>query len=516
MKIKMFVKVLLCSVIFAMLFFTANISSTSKISSSPSGDYQTFNLEEFNFSFMHPSDWIVNEITQTGSDKPLRNIMVEGTSHEILSIKIYNKPENVEDFIKFNVGSYAASQVTDLVSVKSTISGCEGYSWIAKADGIPIGGTTVFGNDQYLFVLNFTGTNDSDILKISDLIQTVSLGIYGPTQLTFDPASIDYPFAPVSGCCPDYNDKNNLYSCSCARGAGNPAWCCEYRYKSGETNFPSYGLPFQWIYKSFKNNEITYPVGGTIPIEKAIVVFKKYKICADGHVAYITKVNNDGSIIVEEQLCGAGCKINSKTYLAADLRDNLAGYIYADKEPIIQPKIIPANFIGSETVVDDYNFSNKYNFQAHGPGYNYDTKVPDAYGWGISKEGYNNYFHYLVRNNKSYKSEPLDDSYSPQNNGEWRFQINNEGEYEIFAYIPKEHATDQASYYLDNSECIGTINQKNQNAWVRIGSIGLLKGLHSLNLLPSNVSGAKELAFDAIKIKLKRTGRVYQRVKELK
>lgn len=500
MKTKLCVKVFLYVVFCSLLVFvTAASKETSKgkqevpdsyVIPEPEpmngdGNYRLFKLDEFDFSFMHLPDWIVSEDNQIEVDGSLRTLLITGPLHETVAIKIFNKPEDVEGFIKSNVGSYATSEVEDLYEMRSVISGCDGYSWTAKDRGKPIGGTVVFANEKYLFVLNFSAVYTSDVIAIEDLIHSLSAGFEGPTQLAFNIADIDYQDEAsvlVATCCSLTDSYTNNYPC-CST-PGNCTWYCEYRI-SGSNSFPWYGDAYMWMYNARYNGTKTYPTGGTIPEVGAIMVLDSGWYTY-GHVAYVTGVNANGSINVAEQGCNAYCTRNG-SYTTSTLRSYLAGYIYVDgSTPAPSAKTISGT-IGASTIIDDYNFSSTYNFQAYGPGRNYGTY---AYGWGTYNGGYNSWFHWT----KTTSSQVC--------YGRWRLYIGTAGTYRFDAYIPSIHGTaNNVRYHVDSTD-IGGINQNSYyNVWVTAGSIYLSAGNHNVYVYDNECGTAGlELALDAIRV----------------
>jgi surface antigen len=495
-KLKAFSRLCLCIVVGSLLLFAAAGSSKkpgetdSYLLRDPEpvtsyGYYQAYKVNEFDLSFMYPSDWTIQHYNESEADGSLHTLVITGNLLETVAIKVFNQPEDVEGFIKSNVGSFAASGIEDIYAARSVISGCDGYSWIAKDRGKPIGGTVVFANEKYLYVLNFSGVFTSNVLAIDDLIHSISAGFEGPTELAFDVANIDYQEEAsvlVATCCSLTDSYTNNYPC-CAT-PGNCTWYCEYRI-SGSNSFPWYGDAYMWMYNARYNGTKTYPTGGTIPEVGAIMVFDSGWYTY-GHVAYVTGINSNGSINVAEQGCDSYCT-RSGSYSTSTLRSYLAGYIYVDgSTPGPSAKTISGT-IGGSTIVDDYNFSSTYNFQAYGPGRNYGTY---SYGWGTYNGGYNSWFHWT----KTTSSQVC--------YGKWAIYIGTAGTYKVEAYIPSIHGTaDNVRYYVDSTN-VGSINQNNYyNQWVTAGSIYLSAGTHYVYVY-DNLSGTsgKELAFDAIRV----------------
>lgn len=436
-----------------------SLSSVHEWISSP-GDYRVFKLKDIDLSFMYPSSWRIRELKKEGVDMMMRTLSIKGNSRENITINIFDKPLDVEQFIKSNVVSYTASRITDINSIKSVIAGCDGYSWINKDRGKNIGGTVVFFNDMYLFILNFTATNDSNGRAIDDLIQTLSEGSSGSTELNFDAANIEYPNRTMvsnSTCCDETDECKNGYPC--CTNSGNCTWYCEKRIY-GDNNFPQYGDGYNWMQSAnFKpNTSDRYPTGGTIPEAGAIMVFESSWNNGTGHVAYVTGIKDDGSIDVEEQNCGYTCT-QDETYNIDQLRAHLAGYIYVDKTvPAPTPKICGGSTIGSETIIDDYNFNDQYNFQTYGPGrhYNDNDNGVDGYGWGKDSRGHNDFFHWT--NSRSGNARSC--------YGKWAFRVTHEGFYVLSAYIPN------AIVYADDVK-YKVANIINDNDWGATYSNGI-------------------------------------------
>ncbi|HLP44379.1 MAG TPA: CHAP domain-containing protein [Candidatus Kapabacteria bacterium] len=500
-KIKTYIIVFLC-VLFAGMAIAIAAASKSvvpHVTPTPPGQvspkegqtelvfgYRAYKADEFPLSFLYMPTWHLQQENASDVDGSLRTILLTGNFLETVAIKIFDKPADVEGFIRDNVGAYAASEVQDLSAVKASIAGCAGYAWVSKDRGNVIGATGVFTNANYLFVMNIGAANKSDVFALVDFIQTIAAGCEGTTNLTFDLASLEYPFEAsinAQSCCAGYNDIcTNGYPC--CTPPGNCTWYCEYKI-SGNNNFPTYGNAYMWMYNARYNGTKTYPTGGTIPEVGAIMVLDNswYGL---GHVAYITGINSNGSLNVMEQGC-AGICTRSNSYSTSTLCAYLAGYIYVDgSAPEPSPKICSGT-VDVETVIDDYNFSNVYNFQAYGPGRYYGSY---AYGWGTSNSGYKNWFHWTKTTSSALCK------------GKWSFYIGTPGNYQILAYIPSTHGTaPNARYYLDGAD-IGGINQNiYYSVWVPIATRSLSAGTHNLMLYDNIAGGAGyDLAFDAIKV----------------
>lgn len=501
MKKKTSIKALLCVLFCALLVIS--IAATSKsvmqrtVSSDPGqvnpaneqvefvGGYKVFKAAEFPFSFLYRPDWQIRQEPASEIDGSMRTILISGNSYEAVAIKVFNKPGDVEGFIKNNVGAYAASKVKDLSAVKAAISGCTGYAWVSKDRENVIGAAAVFTNENYLFVIHIGAANTSNVFALDDLVHSISAGCEGSTNLSFDLASLDYPYEAsilVQTCCSLTDGSTNNYPC-CGT-PGNCTWYCEYRI-SGANSFPWYGDAYMWMYNAKYNGTRTYPTGGTIPEVGAIMVFDNGWYTY-GHVAYVTGINANGSINVAEQGCDSYCTRNG-SYSTTTLRSYLAGYIYADGSAPAPSAKTCSGTVGVETIIDDYNFSNVYNFQAYGPGRSYGAS---AYGWGTYNGGYNSWFHWTYTTSSSVCY------------GKWSFYTGTAGNYQIYAYIPNIHGTaPNARYYLDGTD-IGGINQNSYyNQWVSIATRSLTAGTHSLVLYDHVAGGAGyELAFDAIKV----------------
>lgn len=497
-SMKVFVCVLFCALVTISIAAPSksvvpHVTSTDSGQASPADEqvelvngYRVYNATEFPLSFMYFPNWQLQQEVASETDGSLRTILLAGTSLETISIKVFKKPVDVEGFIKDNVSSCAASEVQDLGAVKASLSGCIGYAWVSKDRGNVVGATAVFTNTNYLFVMNIGAADTSNVFALDDFVRTLTAGCDGSTNLTFDLASLEYPNIAtlmVQSCCSGYTDSyTNGYPC-CAT-PGNCTWYCEYRI-SGNNSFPYYGDAYMWMYNARYNGTKTYPTGGTIPEVGAIMVFDNGWYTY-GHVAYVTGINSNGSINVAEQGCNSYCT-RTNSYSTTTLRSYLAGYIYTDGSTPGPSAKTCSGTVGVETIIDDYNFSNVYNFQAYGPGRNYGTY---AYGWGTYNGGYNSWFHWTYTKSSSVCY------------GKWSFYTGTAGNYQIYAYIPNIHGTaPNARYYLDGVD-IGGINQNSYyNVWVSITTGSLTAGTHNLILYDHVAGGAGyELAFDAIKV----------------
>lgn len=510
MKIKAIVRLCLSVMVCALMLLTTAASSklsskqeaASRLSPGP-GDtgetylpagYELFKSDEFTFTFLYPSDWKITQEPLSEVDGSSSTVLIEGKSNELVSIKVFNRPGDIEAFITDNVGAFTTSEVKNIEATRSIIAGCDGYSWIAKDRGNVIGGTLVFSNDNYLFVLNFTAGDDSESGYIADLIDSISTGAAGAAgdnYLTFDPVGLEFPgisSTKVQSCCSLTDSGTNNYPCCTTSPYGNCTWYCEYRI-SGSNSFPYYGDAYMWLYNARYNGTRTYPTGGTIPEAGAIMVFDSGWYTS-GHVAYITSVATNGSLNVNEQGWCAYCT-RSNTYTTSTLRSYLAGYIYVDgSTPEPTAKSCSGASAGTSTIIDDFNFTNVYNFQTYGPG--------SGYGWYTYNGGYNSFFHWTTT-----RSSAL--SY-----GKWKFTVTATGLYELQAYIPSIHGTADNARYKVGSTYSSGINQLNySNVFVKIVNPGRTDGYWSLSSgttyevrMEDHYAGTagKELAMDAIKV----------------
>ncbi len=471
------------------------------------GGYQLFRADGFKFSFHCPGDWSIQQEPFNEIDGSLQTILVEGKANETVAIKIFNRPWNIERFIKENVGAFATSDVKDIEATKSVISGCDGYSWITKDRGKVIGGTLVFANENFLFVFNFTAAENSELGAIDEIIYSLSAGLQGPNNLTFNLLEQEYPELSdilVPNCCNLTDDYENTFPCSviCTNSnpeCGNCTWYCEYRTQ-GHKNFRGYGDAYMWFFNAKFNGTKVYPIGGTIPEEGAIMVFEKTvsPYTKAGHVAYINSVSSDGSINVTEQGWEVFCT-RDYSYSTVALRSYLAGYIYVDGSiPEPTAKSCSGASIGTSTIINAFNFSNTYNFQTYGPGRKYSH--PDGYGWGTYNGGNNNFFYWTTTIER--------DEYLSY--GKWKFTVTNTGFYELQAYIPYIHGTADNARYRVAGILSNSINQNNYaDVFVKIvnpdradGTWYLASGTNYEVKLEDNNAGTagKELAMDAIKV----------------
>jgi hypothetical protein len=125
-------------------------------------------------------------------------------------------------------------------------------------------------------------------------------------------------------------------------------------------------------------------------------------------------------------------------------------------------------------------------------------------------EGY--WWHYWSENGTydrhSYYTKDSDESHGRQNWGEWTPNLPESATYEIFAFIPWNHATSTSTHYLieQDGAQIGaaTINQLAISAdWVSLGSYSLLAGTRSKVVLDDMTDdfgyAKRDIGFDALK-----------------
>ncbi|MBU3924508.1 carboxypeptidase regulatory-like domain-containing protein [Patescibacteria group bacterium] len=95
---------------------------------------------------------------------------------------------------------------------------------------------------------------------------------------------------------------------------------------------------------------------------------------------------------------------------------------------------------------------------------------------------------------------------TPSASGTWSFDIPKEGNYEIFAYIPRYNGeSEKAEYKIDGSPISPLVNQVIiEDNWVKLGDLHYLTiGTHSIQLDNNVGEVGKKLAYDAIKVAYK-------------
>jgi surface antigen len=405
--------------------------------------YSTFVNGDYGLSFWHPADWRIEErkMPESGVNAiPVHCIYVQGGRDELVNLLVFNRPDNVETWIHENRSEFFMDKVSNLKDVKSTVSGLDGFSWLNYHRDRLVGATILCANEDYMYELNFRVGAGTDILALNDIIQTLKVGAGGKTELSFDPLNTDFDglgaMIQVQDCCDVTDSGTNGYPC-CGGDTGNCTWYCEYA-ASGSNNFSfggQYGHAYMWLEHAWNSG---YSVGGTIPEVGAIMVLR----CdwyGYGHVAWVSSVNGDGSITVNEQNWCSTCT-QSKSYSANTLRGYLGGYIYRDgSRPDATSKDVYGYYTGQITTIDDFNFNSTYNFQTYGPGQSISCSYGNHRGWqrsGGLGYGYNNYYHYTVTQTGSCI-----------NYGKWEMIIRNTGVYEIQAFIPGNHATATRARY---------------------------------------------------------------------
>lgn len=387
----------------------------------------------------------------------------------------------------------------DFTKSKGTVNGSKAYMWSVPATDQDSGGyPLIIEGRSFIYSIGFGPDN----LSAASLIKDLRTGYSGPTDL---PIRIENPqLAPtssVSSCCNETDSYANSYLACCVSGGistGNCVWKAEQlRLGNDAFGFSGYGGSrdaYKWMH--LVRAYASFTQGGSIPLPGAVVVFTNGLPGSSGlgHVATIDSVNSDGSINVTEQNCYYTCT-KSRAISTSTLRSYLAGYIYDwFQRPVPTPKPIATS---GETIVDDYNWKDVFNFVAKGPG------VPMSYNggyrmWGTSGTGtWNSWCHFVQTRNPS------------ENSGRWDATIQAPGLYEIRAFISNNAfaATTSVRYRVDGQYSSWINQATSRGTWLKLsnpnradGYWQLSMGTRSVELFDSDSSTSGQwLVFDAIK-----------------
>jgi hypothetical protein len=337
-------------------------------------------------------------------------------------------------------------------------------------NGQPVGARATGSSGAGAYDIRILPGVYSDEEQILSAVAAIDAGPELRKQLTSALATVrDAITLAATSCCGQTQDGyKNTFPC-CAPGTGNCTWFVESQ-TPGDNNFDFNGQrprdAYTWLslgYSSPFNPNNPMSFGGTIPAVGGVLVLTKITGRPQGHVAKITAIQSNGTVSVREQNCDLTCT-RDKTYDAAFLRTNLAGYIYSTgSAPAWWFQAIAGSKVGDATIVDDYTFSDHYSFNAEGPGHAASFNG-GLRAWGTGSTGaYNNYFHYTATK-----------SGSSVNSGKWAFNIATAGLYAVEAYIPNTTTitATRARYKVASSSGVSysaALNQStNRGKWVKV------------------------------------------------
>jgi surface antigen len=378
-----------------------------------------------------------------------------------------------------------------LATAQATLDGREGFIWRTEEAGSS-GVEAAFQGETYIYVVGFR-VPLGDPEAMTRIIESFTTGGNGDTTLPINLTDLGTAALPISACtnCNETDSYANSYGCCSTKG--NCTWKAE-RDRSGANNFSFSGSnrdAYRWM--TLARQYTSYAQGGTIPtIGSVLVAIDDYG--GLGHVGTVTAINSNGSIVLSEQNCGATCS-RTQTYATSWLLRYIAGYIY----PGSTAPTVTARTVGTsgETVIEDYNFSNVYNFGTFGPG-SFMSFNANERAWGTSTEGLSGCLHWV-----------LSKTGSSENYGQWRAATQAAGLYEIQAWIPNSTSAAAISikYELGGVQSSPINQSTNHNRWVQIryplrsdGYWNLAAGSYSVYLRDNaNGSANQRIAFDAIK-----------------
>jgi phosphodiesterase/alkaline phosphatase D-like protein len=472
---------------------------------------QLYQSDKFQLTFQYPATWEIEEREfppDTPPDVAKHQIILKGTQGEDVTITIFSKPENLEDWLGVVHPRAVEEGWLDFSRSEGMVSGKAAYMWWTPESGHDVAGVTlIFEGEEYLYQVGFPAPGPG-LEAIDNLIKSLSTASSGPTALPFDIKSLSTGQGEftvlVQGCCGETDPSANTYPC--CEPTGNCTWKSE-EMRPGGDNFrfsgPGTGRDaYRWM--SLARQYTSYAQGGNIPVVGAVLVLVAIDgLGGLGHVATVSSINSDGSVTVIEQNCGSTCT-RTQTYSTTWLRTYIAGYIYNGS---LHPSPTPKAIGGGETIVDDFNWSNVYHFLAKGPG-SFMSWNRNERAWGTSGTGaYNGWMHFIKTRASSSESE---------NSGRWDVNIQAAGYYEIQAYIPNNtYATATGARYRVDGTYSKEVNQNaNRGLWVKISNPGrsdgywyLSSGVKSIELADTDGGGVDQwLAFDALKFISRSTG----------
>ncbi|MEP6743710.1 MAG: CHAP domain-containing protein, partial [bacterium] len=465
------------------------------------GQQQSYRNDKLQLAFQYPVDWKLEEWDATQDipwpDAVKYKVRLKGSDGEDVTINVFQKPEGLKDWLREKQSRDIDNGWLNFDSSKAIVSGQEAYMWRTPRTQDYSGISVAIQGNEYLYYIGFPAPGPG-LGKIEAVIVSLVVGLgSGSTELASSVQDLlsNSPDVPqVQICCGETDPSTNTYPC-CSAGTGNCTWKSEER-RSGSNNFVFGGAgtgrdAYRWM--SLARQYTSNAQGGNIPVVGAVLVaIASYG--GVGHVGTVSSINSDGSVMLVEQNCDTTCT-RTHTYDITWLRTYLAGYIYNGSSP---PIPTPKNVGTGETIVDDFNFSNTYNFLASGPGATVSWNSNER-AWGTSSTGaYNNWMHYTTT--RTGLSE---------NAGQWSVNVLNAGTYEIQAYVPNNNtATANSARYKVNGVYSTAVNQAaNNGVWVKLsnpsrtdGNWSLGTGVQSVELADTDGgSSGLFLGFDAIK-----------------
>jgi surface antigen len=477
----------------------------------------TYHSKQYGITFSYPRGWAVKE--SAGWREPMTPTLWQAqiavtppqnaAEHpSSFAVNIWApRPENLEAWIFENLP--VRPHEVDLELSRYVIGGYAAYAFEVSEGSTGKATMIVFQSNDFVYQIAIPATKSSSdqALNIarSILIETDSKPANLKSVLPIRPRSTFPPTAPVgtlkaascTGCPGETDSFTNSYPC--CDTFGNCTWKCE-QMRSGADNFFFTGSgrdAYKWMDLEYSTAGQSYAQGGNIPAAGAVIVMIQgyCASCQLGHVATVQSVGSDGSVTVVEQNCGATCG-RTNTFSTTTLRTYLAGYIYnSSSTPNPAAKAVSST-IGAETIIDDYNFSDVYNFLAKGPG-TQESFNGGYRAWFTSSTGaYNSWMHATKT------------SVSHVNMGRWQSSIGTAGVYEVQAYIPNSNfAVATAARYRVDGVQSSPVDQSTVSGWVKIvnpnradGNWSLGSGSRAVELY-DNESGTagKWLGLDALK-----------------
>lgn len=159
-------------------------------------------------------------------------------------------------------------------------------------------------------------------------VNGIELGQFSFTVTGGDPP----PPPPPSGgatTCGAFSDTGNIYPC-CSNG-GNCTWWVWYQAQiNWGVNLPNWGFAYDWWNNARSSNSTGGYTGSPIPAVSTIAVNPTFN--GTGHVAWVTQVNSDGSVLVSEMNCSPSQQYpsqqNNKYYPPNWFTNAGGGFIY--------------------------------------------------------------------------------------------------------------------------------------------------------------------------------------------
>lgn len=463
-------------------------------------EHATYDNRDFDLWFSYPPDWTVKDraFPKEGHAGRVRHqVYITTREGADITVSVFLKQENFEEWLYRNNAPSSERGELDFTFSRAILDGQSGFAWRVEEAG-QSGVMIAIDGPRFAYILVFPDPSACSS-EIEDLLRSLSFGgskeFSLPLRLAYD-TSEPTPNALTCPNCGETDVSSNSYSCSGCGAFGNCTWKAE-KQRTGDDNFRFVGASgerdaYRWM--TFAYNYSTLPLGGTIPRVGAVAVFTR-DYSSKGHVGTVTAVNADGSIELIEQNCNSTCE-KRKTYSATTLLAKLAGYIYTVL-PIATAKSVAAS---GETIIDDYNKTNVYNFMTFGPGFVHASNLnsPER-AWGTLTVGNGGTGHWLKSKTGTW-----------ENFGRWYASISATGVYEIQAYIPSSTLVWATGVkYEVNGVTSSPVNQKAaKGTWVKIKNPGRTDGNWSFSTAgkyyvlirdTGNATADELIVFDAIK-----------------